>query len=85
VLGSVGIPGSDLFPVPEAPYNLFPYLFLLYLAVTCGSFIVQRLRSPRTVLIMERSINEIHDRFTAFEPVAVSSSGTSPLPLPPDH
>ncbi|MBD2056101.1 APC family permease [Oculatella sp. FACHB-28] len=90
VLGSVGIPGSNLFPVPEAPYNLFPYLFLLYLAITCGSFVVQRLRSPRTVLIMERSINEIHERFTAFEPVVVPSSGTGPLPsspfpLPPDH
>jgi amino acid transporter len=30
LLGSVGIPGSKLFPPPEAPYNIFPYLFLIY-------------------------------------------------------
>ncbi|BAZ88115.1 hypothetical protein [Dolichospermum compactum] len=38
VIGSVGIPGSSLFPTPEAPYNSFPYLFLLYLSATCGWF-----------------------------------------------
>lgn len=74
VLGSVGIPGSTLFPVPDAPYNLFPYLFLLYLAVTCGWFVIQRIRSPRLVGVMERSIDEIHDRFTAFEPVTVPNA-----------
>lgn len=71
VLGSIGIPGSPLFPVPEAPYNLFPYLFLLYLSVTCGWFLIQRARSPRLVGVMEQSINEIHDRFAAFEPIAI--------------
>jgi len=71
VLGSVGIPGSTLFPVPEAPYNLFPYLFLIYLSITCGWFLIQRIRSPRLVSIMEKSIEEIHDRFTVLEPVSV--------------
>jgi amino acid transporter len=88
VLGSVGIPGSSLFPVPEAPYNLFPYLFLFYLVATCGSFIIQRLRSPRMISVMERSIEEIHDRFITFEPVTVSSepgSLPSQFTLPQDH
>ena len=65
VLGSLGLPGSTMFPVPAAPYNIFPYLFLLYLAVTCGWFFKQRLRSPGIVRAMERNINEIHDRFTS--------------------
>ncbi|RCJ15716.1 hypothetical protein A6S26_34170 [Nostoc sp. ATCC 43529] len=63
VLGSVGIPGSTLFPVPEAPYNAFPYLFLLYILATCGWFIIKRLRSPNLVVKMRQGIEEIHNRF----------------------
>jgi len=63
VLGSVGIPGSTLFPVPEAPYDAFPYLFLLYLAATCGWFIMQRFRSPEIVTSMELGIEAIHAKF----------------------
>ncbi|MDX2216039.1 MAG: APC family permease [Oculatellaceae cyanobacterium bins.114] len=74
VLGSVGIPGSTLFPVPDAPYNLFPYLFLLYLTVTCGWFSIQRIRSPRLVGVIEQSIDEIHERFAAFEAVTVPTA-----------
>ena len=63
VLGSVGIPGSTMFPVPEPPYNVFPHLFLLYLLLTCGWFFLQRLRSPRIVVEMRQGIEEIHTRF----------------------
>ena len=67
ILGSVGIPGSTLFPVPEAPYNLFPYLFLVYITLTCGLFILKRLRSPRTVAVMLQGIEEIHARYSNTE------------------
>lgn len=63
ILGSVGIPGNNLFPVPEAPYNLFPYLFLLYLIITCGWFFVQRFRFPGLVRSMKRHTEDIHQRF----------------------
>ncbi|MEP0755266.1 APC family permease [Trichocoleus sp. Lan] len=63
VLGSVGIPGSRLFPIPAAPYDAFPYLFLMYLIVTCGWFVIQRFRSPEIVSSMERGIEEIHAKF----------------------
>jgi amino acid transporter len=63
VLGSVGIPGSKLFPVPEAPYDAFPYLFLMYLLVTCGWFILQRVRSPEIIISMEQGIDAIHAKF----------------------
>jgi amino acid transporter len=63
IIGSVGIPGSTMFPPPDAPYNLFPYLFLLYIALTCGWFIVQRLRSPEIVRSMRRSVEAIHAQF----------------------
>jgi amino acid transporter len=64
ILGTVGIPGSDLFPVPAAPYNLFPYLFLLYLAIGCGWFMMQRVRSPKLVRRMQREIDAIHLSFS---------------------
>jgi amino acid transporter len=60
VVGTVGIPGSNLFPVPEAPYNIFPYLFLLYLAAGFGWFVIQRVRYPKMVRNMQRSIEAIH-------------------------
>ena len=61
VLGSVGIPGSTMFPVPDAPYNMFPYLFLLYLVVTCGWFFIQKRRSPGIVGSMQRGIDEMYN------------------------
>ncbi len=65
VLGSVGLSGSDLFPVPEAPYNILPYLFLGYLTITCGWFFIQRIRSPHVVRSMEKGIAAIHAKFEA--------------------
>lgn len=63
VLGSIGIPGSTLFPVPEAPYNILPYLFVMYLVVTCGWFLLQRARSPKVVRSMKQGIEAIHAQF----------------------
>ncbi|HEY9642899.1 MAG TPA: APC family permease [Coleofasciculaceae cyanobacterium] len=63
IMGTVGIPGSNLFPVPAAPYNTFPYLFLLYLALGCGWFMIQRMRSPKIVRRMQREIEAIHLSF----------------------
>ncbi|AKG20627.1 APC family permease [Calothrix sp. 336/3] len=63
LLGSVGIPGSEMFPVPEAPYNLFPYLFLAYLAIACGWFMMQKARSPKLANKMVKAIDAIHIRF----------------------
>jgi amino acid transporter len=67
VLGSIGIPGSTMFPVPKAPYNIFPYLFLIYIVITCGWFMTKRLRSPRIVAVMQQRVEEIHARFSDVE------------------
>ena len=64
VLGSVGLPGDGLFPVPEAPYNVFPYLFLLYLMVGVGWFTFLRLRYPGIIRGMESDIEASHTRFS---------------------
>ena len=83
VVGSLGIPGSDLFPVPQAPYDAFPYLFLLYLTITCGWFTLQRLRSPQVVRLMERQIDEIHHRFSK-PPVLSAIVCEEPSPHSPE-
>lgn len=70
VLGSVGLPGeSSLFPVPPAPFNVFPYLFLLYLAVGAGWFVMLRLRSPHILESMEADIEASHTKFSDMKKV----------------
>lgn len=66
IAGTVGIPGSSMFPPPEAPYNVFPYLFLLYLAAGYGWFLFQGRRSPIVEHMQER-VNAIHARFDDME------------------
>jgi amino acid transporter len=63
ILGMVGVPGSEWFPVPEAPYDSFPKLFVLYLALGVGWFLWQRSRSPKLMKTMRRSIEAIYVRF----------------------
>jgi len=70
VLGSVGIPGKDsLFPIPAAPYNVFPYLFLLYLVAGGAWFLIIRLRSPEIIEQMEADIEASHTRFSNMKKV----------------
>jgi amino acid transporter len=70
VLGSFGIPGENsLFPVPAAPYNVFPYLFLLYLVVGGGWFLILRLRNPDILQEMEDDIEASHTRFSEMKKV----------------
>ena len=64
VIGSVGIPGENsIFPVPPAPYNVFPYLFLMYLVVGGGWLLMLRLHSPEIIEDMERNIEAVHSKF----------------------
>jgi amino acid transporter len=67
VIGTIGIPGSNLFPVPEFPNNVFPYLFLLYLMAGCGWFIFQRVRSPKMLRKMRQSVEAVHVRYSDAE------------------
>ena len=65
LVSSIGIPGEgSLFPVPPTPFNLFPYLFLLYLAIGTGWFIFLRMRFPRIIQEIEEDIESIHLRFS---------------------
>lgn len=63
VLAIIGLPGEDsLFPVPPAPYNVFPCLFLIYLVIGVVWFFILRLRSPEIIRSMEADIEALHMR-----------------------
>jgi amino acid transporter len=72
-LGSVGIAGdgllSQIFPIPAAPYNIFPYLFLIYLALGAGWFAIVRARSPKIIQQMEDDIEASHTRSSKMKKV----------------
>jgi len=63
VLGSIGIPGSEWFPVPDAPTRYFPYIFLVYLVITTAWFFFKRTRNPDLADRMLARIQEVHDLF----------------------
>ncbi|WP_341738222.1 hypothetical protein [Microcoleus sp. CAWBG640] len=84
VVGSVGIPGSTMFPPPEAPYDKFPYLFLMYLVATCGWFVLQRLRSPELAGSMRHRVDAIHSKFDSEGNAIYGSSKLNPLPIDSD-
>ena len=69
VLGSIGLPGNDLFPVPAAPYDSFPKWFLLYIVLGGAWFMVLRARSPQIIQEMEADIEASHTRFTDMKKV----------------
>jgi amino acid transporter len=73
VLGSIGVSGdsflSQVFPVPAAPYNVLPYLFLIYLALGAIWFAIIRSRSPIIIQQMEADIEAAHARFSDMKKV----------------
>ncbi|BDI30410.1 amino acid permease [Capsulimonas corticalis] len=56
---------GSVYPVPPAPINYFPYIFLAYFLTGAAWFLTLRMRSPQTVIEIERDIEETHARFTA--------------------
>jgi hypothetical protein len=73
LLASIGVPGenfpSKIFPIPGAPHNLFPYLFLVYLALGAGWFAFMCMRSPRIIEQMEADIEASHNQFSEMKKV----------------
>jgi amino acid transporter len=65
VLGTLGIPGSTLFPPPSYPDNVFVWIFVAYMAVGIGWLVIQRYRSPKMIHTVKTSVDEIHERFEA--------------------
>lgn len=63
VLGTIGIPGSKLFPTPAFPNNLLFWFFVAYMAAGLAWLRLQKARSPKMIPGMQSSIDEIHVKF----------------------
>ena len=55
---------GSVYPVPAFPYNVFPYLFLMYLAVGAGFFWVLRQRSPQIIDSMQQDLEAAESKFS---------------------
>ncbi|MGL5834298.1 MAG: APC family permease, partial [Waterburya sp.] len=68
---------------PEAPYNVFPYLFLIYITLTSGWFLWQKSRFPGITRSMRRGMEEIQEQFATPEKVTIPSISGGQLPSQP--
>jgi amino acid transporter len=50
---------GSVYPVPPAPFNVFPYLFLMYLVVGGGWFLMLRLHSPEIIENIQQELSEV--------------------------
>lgn len=62
-LGTVGIPGSSLFPQPEYPDNVLPWVFVGYMTVGLVWLIAQRIRHPSMIPAMRAAIENVDLKF----------------------
>lgn len=60
---------GSIYPVPASPFNVFPYLFLMYLVVGGGWFLMLRLHSPEIIENMELELEKIHTKFNEMKKV----------------
>jgi len=59
LFGTIGIPGSALFPPPAFPNNLLVWIFVGYMAVGVVWLLIQKARSPKMLPAMKISMDEI--------------------------
>jgi amino acid transporter len=60
---------GSVYPVPPTPFNVFPYLFLMYLVAGGAWFLMLRLHSPEVIEEMEQDIEAVHTRFEEMKKV----------------
>jgi amino acid transporter len=63
LVGTIGIPGSALFPPPAFPSNLLVWIFVAYMVVGLVGLLIQRARSPKMLPTMKHSLDEIELKF----------------------
>jgi amino acid transporter len=63
LLGTVGIPGSKLFPTPDAAGLLLLAIFASYVAAGLGWLMLQRARRPKMIARMKSAIESVDLQF----------------------
>jgi amino acid transporter len=67
LLGTIGIPGSTLFPPPAFPNNILLAIFAVYMAVGVGFLLLQKARYPDMIPDMKSAIKKIDVKFADIE------------------
>lgn len=63
LIGTIGVPGSALFPPPTFPTNLFVWVFVVYMLAGLGWLLVQKFRFPTMTASMKASMDELDIKF----------------------
>ena len=79
LLGTIGIPGSELFPTPDASGLVLLGVFMTYMGLGLGWLLLQRARPPTLVGDMQDAIERVH---LEFAPTLAASSLTSTVADP---
>jgi len=67
LLGTLGIPGSTLFPPPAFPNNILLWIFAGYMALGTGFLLLQKARYPAMIPDMKSAIKDIDVKFANIE------------------
>ncbi|MFB2917498.1 APC family permease [Aerosakkonema funiforme] len=60
---------GSVYPAPPFPFNVFPYLFLMYLCVGGAWFLMLRLHSPEVIENIEDELEKIHAKFSEMKKI----------------
>jgi amino acid transporter len=63
LIGTLGIPGSELFPTPDAVGAALVAIFAAYMAVGLGWLVLQRTRRPKMIAEMQTAIDNVDLEF----------------------
>lgn len=63
LIGTIGIPGSELFPTPDTAGLVLLTLFISYMSIGFGWLLLQRVRRPRMIGHMQSAIESVHLKF----------------------
>jgi len=80
LIGTVGIPGSELFPTPDSTGLVLISVFVAYMAVGLGWLLLRRARRPSMIGEMQDAIERVHLEFA--QTLATSTLAT-PASVPP--
>ncbi len=63
LIGTIGIPGSDLLPPLDGAGLTLVAIFAAYMAAGLGWLALQRARRPRMIAQMQNAIDTVHLQF----------------------
>jgi amino acid transporter len=76
LIGTIGIPGSELLPMPDAGGMVLIGIFAVYMAVGLGWLALQRARRPKMIGQMQSAIDSVDLQFAQVRERALTAMST---------